>query len=141
MQLRDILLYKGRRVFTCSPSDSLSQAVGCLVEHNIGSLVVMEDDRMAGIITERDMLRACNSGGGSVADQKVRERMTTEPVVGSLDHDIEHVMGLMTDHRIRHLPVIDGDELVGMVSIGDVVKAQLAELSQENHYLKCYIQG
>lgn len=141
MQLRDILLHKGRRVFTCSPADTLSQAVGCLVEHNIGSLVVLEDDRMVGIITERDMLRACHSGDGTVADQLVSERMTTEPVVGCLDHDIEHVMGLMTDHRIRHLPVVDGDELVGMVSIGDIVKAQLAELSQENHYLKCYIHG
>lgn len=141
MQLRDILLHKGRRVFTCSPSDTLPQAVGCLVEHNIGSLVVLDDDRMVGIITERDMLRACHSGGGSIAEERVRDRMTKEPVVGSLDDDIEHVMGLMTDHRIRHLPVIDGEEIVGLVSIGDVVKAQYAELSQENHYLKCYIHG
>jgi CBS domain-containing protein len=141
MQLRDILLHKGRRVFTCSPSDSLPQAVGCLVEHNIGSLVVIDDERMVGIITERDMLRACDSGGGSVAGQTVEDRMTKEPVIGSLDDDIEHVMGVMTEHRIRHLPVIDGEELVGLVSIGDVVKAHHAELSQENHYLKCYIHG
>lgn len=141
MQLRDILLHKGARVFSCSPADSLSQAVGCLVEHNIGSLVVLDDDRMVGIVTERDMLRACDAGGGSVAGQTVRDRMTRDPVIGSLDDDIEHVMGLMTEQRIRHLPVVDGDELVGLVSIGDLVKAQHAAVSQENHYLKCYIHG
>jgi CBS domain-containing protein len=141
MQLRDILLHKGRRVFSCSPSDPLSQAVGTLVEHNIGSLVVLDDERMVGILTERDILRASAAGGGSVAMQTVEQRMTRDPVIGSLDDDIAHVMGLMTDHRIRHLPVVDGEELVGIISIGDIVKAQHAELCQENHYLKAYIQG
>jgi CBS domain-containing protein len=141
MQLRDILLHKGRRVFGCSPSDSLQQAVEYLIEHNIGSLVVLEHGRMVGIITERDILRACDAGGGAVTGQTVRQRMTAEPVVGTPEDDIAEVMGVMTRRRIRHLPVIDADELVGIVSIGDIVKAQHAELSQENHYLKCYIQG
>ena len=141
MKLRDILQHKGRRVFTCSPSDALSQAVGCLVEHNIGSLVVLDQERMIGILTERDILRACDAGGGSIAGQTVRERMTGDPIIGSPDDDISHVMGIMTDHRIRHLPVVDGDELIGLVSIGDLVKAEHAEVSQENHYLKCYIHG
>lgn len=141
MLLRDILLHKGRQVFVCSPDDSLDCAVGCLVENNIGSLVVMEGDHMLGIITERDILRACKSGGGTIARQTVRERMTSDPVVGNLDDDSADVMGVMTRHRIRHLPVLEGSELVGIVSIGDIVKAQHAELSQENHYLKCYIHG
>jgi len=141
MLLRDILFHKGRQVFVCSPADPLDQAVGCLVENNIGSLVVMDGGQMVGIITERDILRACKVGRGSVAGQTVRERMTADPVVGNLDDDLAEVMGVMTRRRIRHLPVLEGNELVGLVSIGDVVKAQHAELSQENHYLKCYING
>jgi CBS domain-containing protein len=141
MQLRDILLHKGRRVFSCSPDDTLPHAVGCLVEHNIGSLVVLDGEQMIGIITERDILQACESGGGSLAGRTVRDHMTIEPVIASLDDDIAYVMGIMTEQRIRHLPVVDGDELVGLVSIGDLVKAHHAEVSQENHYLKCYIQG
>jgi CBS domain-containing protein len=141
MLLRDILSHKGRQVFVCSPADSLTSAVGCLVENNIGSLVVMDQGQMVGIITERDILRACKSGGGSIAGQTVRQRMTSDPVVGNLDDDNADVMGVMTRHRIRHLPVLDGGELVGLVSIGDIVKAQHADLSQEDHYLKCYIQS
>lgn len=141
MHLRDILSHKGRNIVSCTPADSLTRAVGCLVEHNIGSLVVLEGGRMVGILTERDILRACDAGGGCVSDQTVQQRMTPDPVTGSSDDEIADVMGIMTRHRIRHLPVVDRGELVGLVSIGDIVKAEHAEATQENHYLKCYIQG
>jgi CBS domain-containing protein len=141
MLLRHILFHKGNEVITCSPSETLAAAVSRLVEHNIGSLVVLEGRRMVGILTERDILRAIDGGRGSLGDQRVRDRMTPSPITGSPDDESECVMGLMTERRIRHLPVLDGHELVGMISIGDLVKAHYAELCQENHFLKSYIQS
>ncbi len=141
MTLSDILQHKGGEVFSCSPDDSLTHAVATLVKHKIGSLVVYDQGRMVGILTERDILRACDAGAGSVGEQCVRDRMTPDPITGRLEEDLGEVMGVMTKHRIRHLPVLEGDGLAGLISIGDIVKAQHAALSQENHYLKSYIQS
>ena len=112
-----------------------------LVGHNCGSLVVFENGEMVGIITERDILRTCAQTRGPLEGIPVGERMTRCPSTASLDDDLTEIMGLMTNQRIRHLPVIEKGELAGLVSIGDVVKAQHAELMRENHYLKNYILG
>lgn len=96
---------------------------------------------MVGIITERDILRACASTRRSLEDLRVRDRMSRCPVTATLDDEIADTMGAMTEHRIRHLPVIENGSLVGLISIGDVVKAQHNELCRENHYLKSYILG
>jgi CBS domain-containing protein len=141
MLLREILFHKGHDVVTCAPEETLMQAVSRLVQHNIGSLVVIEQGRMVGIITERDLLRACDAESGCLTREQVRARMTANPVTGSPDDEIAAVMGLMTQRRIRHLPIMDGDELMGMISIGDLVKAHHAEVSRENHFLKTYIQS
>jgi CBS domain-containing protein len=141
MLLREILFHKGHQVATCSPQDTLAQAVSWLVQYNIGSLVVVEDDTMVGIITERDILRACDAGRGCITDQLVADQMTRSPLVGSPHHDAVEVMELMTNQRIRHLPVIDDGELIGIISMGDVVKAQSSEMARENYFLKSYIQS
>ena len=141
MELREILGTKGRTVHTCSPNDSLIDVVDLLVGHNIGSLVVCQDGEMVGIITERDILRASASTRGPLESVRVHQRMTRCPIVASPHDDLTEVMGVMTEHRIRHLPVIERGELVGIISIGDLVKAQHDELSRENHYLKSYIQS
>ena len=141
MLVSDILSDKGKLVHTCAPDDSLADVVDLLVGHNIGSLIVLEDGEMVGIITERDILRASAATRGPLEFFKVRERMTRCPVVAQPQHDVADVMCVMTERRIRHLPVLEGGHLVGIISIGDTVKAQHDELCRENHYLKSYIQS
>lgn len=141
MLVRDILLDKGREVFSCTPENTLAEVVDLLVARNCGSLVVCEQDRMVGIITERDILQAVAQTHCMLDTARTRDHMSGTPVTASLDEDIGETMGVMTKRRIRHLPVLEGERLVGVISIGDVVKAQHAELCRENHYLKHYIQS
>lgn len=139
MLVRDILAHKGHAVHTCQVDDTLADVVACLIRHNCGSLVVMAGAEMAGIVTERDILRSCAESRGPLEFVQVSERMTAEPITARLDDEVAGVMGVMTERRIRHLPVLDHGRLCGMISIGDVVKAHHNELCQENHYLKTYI--
>ena len=141
MFVRDILQTKGLAVHSCHPEDTLADVVDLLVGHNIGSLVVLQDDEMVGIITERDILRATAVTRGPLEFVRVHERMTRCPVVASPGEDVANTMGVMTERRIRHVPVVENGRLVGIISIGDIVKAQHDELSRENHYLKSYIQS
>ncbi|HYW81461.1 MAG TPA: CBS domain-containing protein [Thermoguttaceae bacterium] len=146
MFLKDILKTKGDTVYTITPEETVEDAVRKLVEHNIGSLLVCPKEdgskgQLAGIITERDILHACASGKCAMGNMKVAEAMTAKLITGSPDDIVENVMGLMTAKRIRHLPVLLKDKLVGMVSIGDVVKAQHDRLAMENQFMKDYIQS
>lgn len=141
MHVRDVLSGKSSLVHTCSPDDTLADVVDLLVGHNIGSLIVMQEDDMVGIITERDILRSCAATRGPLEFLKVSERMTRCPVAVSPSDELTDVMCIMTERRIRHVPVVEHGQLVGIVSIGDTVKAQHDELCRENHYLKSYIQS
>ena len=141
MLLREILQAKGDKIYSIAPRATLADVVQKLVEHNCGSLVVCDGGKMVGIITERDILRACAALDEPLETIPVEARMTTDVVIGGPDNTVNDTMGVMTEKRIRHLPVIDQGQLVGLVSIGDIVKAQHAELSVENHYLKNYIQS
>lgn len=140
MILAEILDAKGHKVFTTHPDATLADVVDELVERKCGSLVVCADEQIAGIITERDILRAC-ARRQPLGELRVSEFMSTHLSIVSPTDNVEDVMGLMTDCRIRHLPVVKEGKLVGLVSIGDVVKAQHDELSHENHYLKSYLVG
>lgn len=140
MKLRTILRDKGESVHSISPADNLGRVVDVLVAKNCGALIVLDDGRLAGIISERDVLRACAESKNPM-ETMVADRMTTEMVTATPDDDVEHVMGLMTNHRIRHLPILEGNNLAGVISIGDIVKSQHDELSKENQFLKQYIQG
>ena len=143
MILRDILHAKGRAVHTIGPEATLEDVVQTLVSHNCGSLVVCDgpDGTMVGIITERDILRACSVHKGPLAELRVDDFMTRNLATGSSDDSVEETMGLMTERRIRHLPIVDDGRLKGLVSIGDIVKLQFDHLSLENHYLKNYLHG
>jgi CBS domain-containing protein len=147
MTLQEILRKKGSNVHSIAPNATLEDVVQTLVRHNVGSLVVCEHagcnppGRMIGIVTERDILRAVAGHHGPLTAQKVEDAMTRDVVTASPSASVEEVMGLLTERRIRHLPVMEEDNLVGMISIGDIVKAQHDELSLENHYLRSYIQG
>ena len=143
MTLRNILHVKGKKVFTTVPTATLELAVRAMVEHNCGSLVVCvegDEGQMVGIITERDILRSLAAGKQQMSQITVDEVMTKNVITGTSASMIPEIMGLMTEHRIRHLPIIEAGRLIGLISIGDVVKAQHDELSAENHYLKEYIQ-
>ncbi len=141
MKVRDIAKLNEIELQTISPERSVQEAVARLVEHNIGALPVCDDEgRLAGIITERDVLRLV--AGESVAEamgKTVGEVMTRELVIGVPDDDIEYVMRVMTEHRIRHFPVLDGERLAGIISIGDVVKAKMEESTTELRFLRDYV--
>jgi len=141
MHVRDVLSGKSNLVHTCTPDDTLADVADLMVGHNVGSLIVMQDEEMVGIITERDILRACAATRGPLEFLKVSERMTRCPVVASPNDEVADIMCIMTERRIRHVPVVERGSLVGIVSIGDTVKAQHDELCRENHYLKSYIQS
>ncbi|MBL9122299.1 MAG: CBS domain-containing protein [Planctomycetaceae bacterium] len=152
MTVQDLLNGKGNAVYTIRPKSSLGEAVERLVEYNVGSLMVAEpgearpdgspgDLRLYGIITERDVLRAVASFQEPLTTLEVREVMSSRLVTGQLHDSVEHVMGLMTERRIRHLPILHEGRLVGLISIGDVVKTQHQQMAMENHYLKNYIQS
>jgi CBS domain-containing protein len=139
--IRDILRGKGTEVATISPEATIHDAMTALVNRRIGSLVVTDDQgKLAGIITERDILRECTTRSEQVKVTKVQEVMTTDLIIGVPDDEVGYVMGIMTQNRIRHLPVMVGERIEGLISIGDVVKAQLEETEFENRYLKDYIQ-
>ncbi len=152
MKIRDVLRVKGSQVTTIEPDRTVQEAICKLNEYGIGALVVTgESDDVKGIITERDILRECGQnctalGGSGEGEQAkclslVRDIMKTELIIGVPDDSLDYVMGIMTRNRIRHLPVMDGKKLVGIVSIGDVVNAHLEETEFENRMLKDYIHG
>lgn len=146
MTLYDILRTKGSAVHTIGPNATLEEATEELVRHNIGSLVVCDRDlsegeRLLGIITERDIIRFAASGMGELAAFKVAAFMTRRVLTGSPHDSVETIMELMTTNRVRHLPVLSEGRLVGLISIGDVVKSQLDQLAMENHFMKHYITG
>lgn len=144
MTLRDILFAKGNLVHTIGSRATLDEVVQKLVRNNCGSLIVRDSEPngpMLGIITERDILKACAARQAPLTTMTVADVMSATVSIGSPNDSVEDTMGLMTEHRIRHLPVVEGGQLVGLVSIGDVVKMQHDRLTMENHYLKSYIQG
>lgn len=144
MTLREILQTKGYVVHTIGSTATLDAVVQRLVRHNCGSLVVSPAEgpsagTMIGIITERDILKALAKYEVPISRMTVADVMTTDVVTGAPTDSVEDTMGLMTDKRIRHLPVVEDGRLLGLVSIGDVVKTQHDRLTMENHYLKSYL--
>lgn len=122
MNIAHILARKGDKVFTISPERSIHQALAALAEHNIGALVVVDEaDRPVGILSERDIVREA-ARNENVFTRRVSELMTRDVVIGVPEDDLKSVSYTMTERRIRHLPVVERGRLVGMVSIGDVVK-------------------
>lgn len=142
MKLQDILRQKSTELFVIRPHASLQDVVNALVKHNCGSLLVLDaNGELRGIITERDILRAAAQLQGSLDQHRVTDFMSMDLLVAQPDDQVADAMGWMTEHRVRHLPITEAGKLVGVISIGDLVKAQHQQLSMENHYLKNYIQG
>lgn len=141
MKLEYVLKNKGDRVETIAPDASVRQLVTRLAELNIGALVVSEDGRtVSGIVSERDVVRRLAAAGAGVIDEPVSSIMTSTVTCAPPDATTRDLMGLMTETRVRHIPVLDdNEEMVGLVSIGDVVKSRLGELEWENTALVEYI--
>lgn len=142
MKVKQILGNKSGNVITVTPEQTLHEASLILTEHNIGAVVVVGTDHTpVGILSERDIIRMMASQGAAVMSHIVSDAMTEDVIVGYLDDDLASVSSTMTNRRIRHLPIMQGDDLVGMVSIGDIVKAQLTHVENEAHNLRQYITG
>jgi CBS domain-containing protein len=138
-QVSEILGDKGRDVLKIDADASVFDAVKTMVEANVGSLLVTDGGEIAGIVTERDYLRRVALEGRTDKETPVREIMSSPLIVVTPETAIDECMALMTDRRIRHLPVVDGGEVVGVVSIGDVVKFKSKQQSFEIQYLTDYI--
>jgi CBS domain-containing protein len=138
----DILENKGREVLAIDGSATVYEAIARMVEGNVGALLVNENDRLAGIVTERDYLRRVTLEGRDERTTPVREIMSAELVYVGPDATIDECMAIMTERRIRHLPVLsDTREVVGIVSIGDLVKFQSKEQSVQIQFLTEYISS
>jgi CBS domain-containing protein len=137
--LSEILDEKGHDVLEIEADASVFEAVKRMVEANVGSLLVREGGDIAGIVTERDYLRRAALEGRPDKETPVREIMTSPVIVVTPDTPVDECMALVTDRRIRHLPVVDGGEVVGMISIGDLVKFKSKQQSFEIKYLTEYI--
>ena len=138
----DILDTKGRQVLELDGSATVLDAITKMVEGNVGSLLVTEGGRLAGIVTERDYLRRVTLEGRDERTTPIREIMSSPIVYTTPDSSIEECMAIMTERRIRHLPVLDeAQEVVGVVSIGDLVKFQSKEQSVQIKFLTEYISG
>ncbi|WP_369930755.1 CBS domain-containing protein [Xanthomonas sp. NCPPB 2632] len=140
-QVRHLLEGKGKAVFAVAPDASVYDAVRQMAEKNVGALVVMQGDTLVGIVSERDYARKVILKDRSSRDTPVAEIMTASVITVSVDDTVDDCMRLCTDGRLRHLPVIDGEAMIGIVSIGDLVKAVISEQKETINQLESYITG
>ena len=137
--VKQLLPVKGGSVFAVAPGDSVLDAIRVMAEKGVGALVVLEDARLAGMVSERDYARKVILHGRSSQDTPVSEIMTAKVVTVRSEQTVEDCMALMTQHRIRHLPVVDGGKLAGVLSIGDLVKELIADREETIKQLESYI--
>jgi CBS domain-containing protein len=139
--VREILSSKGHEVWSVAPADTVLTALKLMAEREIGAVLCLDGEKLAGIITERDYARKVVLLGRSSKDAKVAEIMTSHVVCVAPERTVEECMALMTDKRLRHLPVIEHKRVVGLVSIGDLVKATIADQEFIIAQLQSYIAG
>jgi len=141
IQIRSLIQASGRGIFSVTPSDNVFDALKYMAEKNIGAVLVIEGEVLAGIFSERDYARKVVLVGRSSQTTLVREVMAAELITVEAAQPLDACMQLMTDHRIRHLPVFDRGKLVGVISIGDVVRQMIVEQKQLIEQLEAYIRG
>jgi CBS domain-containing protein len=139
MRISDVLKRKGDHVVTVEPDQSIRRLLDLLAEHGVGALVVQDGDAVVGIVSERDVVRRLRTEGAGLLDTPVSSIMTRALFTCSPDATTEDLMVMMTERRVRHIPVIVDDRLAGIVSIGDVVKHRIEELQEERDHLQAYI--
>jgi CBS domain-containing protein len=136
-----LLQSKGTQVYSVKPETKVLDAIRMMAEKNVGALVVLADDRVVGIFSERDYTRKVVLHGKSSKDTEVRELLSTPVISASPGSSVEECMRLMTTYRVRHLPILEGEKLVGVISIGDLVNWTISAQSTAIHQLQNYIAG
>ena len=139
MRIADVLRNKGADVATVAPETTVSELIAGLAELNIGAMVVIGPDGLAGIVSERDVVRKLHERGAELLAQPVSEIMTTLVATCAPGDSLDSLSVLMTRNRVRHIPVLEAGRLAGIVSIGDVVKRRMEELEAEQEQLQAYI--
>ena len=139
--VKQLLDTKGRALLSISPDASVLDAIKVMAEKGIGALVVLQGTALVGVVTERDYARKVILKGRSSENTLVSEIMTENVITTTGDDSVDECMNLMTDRRIRHLPVVDGESVIGIISIGDLVKAVIADQKAEIEHLEHYISG
>ncbi len=139
MRIADVLRGKGGAVVTINPDATIAELVAGLAEHNIGAMVVAGPDGIKGIVSERDVVRQLHTHGASVLSRQVEKIMTSVLSTCSKEDTVDSLTLLMTENRVRHVPVLEDGKLIGIVSIGDVVKTRMQELESEHEQLQSYI--
>lgn len=139
MKLAEILKGKSPEIYKIGASECIADAAIALSEHKVGALLVEDDGKIVGILSERDIVCGMAPHGADLQDVAVAELMTSNLIFCSPDDTVNEAMAMMTDRRIRHLPVFDGDELVGFISIGDLVRCRIMEVQAEADAMRQYI--
>ncbi len=139
--IRSILGAKGRAAWSVAPDATVLSAITLMAEKNIGAVLVMEGDRLVGILSERDYTRKVVLKGRASATTQVGQIMVGNPITVTPDHSVDECLHIMTEHRVRHLPVTDGGKLAGLVSIGDLVNWVISAQSAALDHLEDYISG
>jgi CBS domain-containing protein len=141
MQVKEILRVKGNRVLTIEPTGRATDAVKTMSEQNLGSLIVLEQGRMVGVLTFREILQALAARGGAIGEVRVADIMVRDPVTAEPDMEVNDLRRAMLDSGARYLPVVQSGKLLGVISFRDVAKAVLEEQDFENKMLKGYIKN
>ena len=142
MNVKDLLERKSGGIITVRASITILEAIDTMTSSKVGALLIESDDnRLIGIVTERDILRLCAANHGQLENVQLADVMTSDLIVGTPECSIDEAMSLMTEHRFRHLPIMEGGQAVGVISIGDLVKAKLKDVSVEVKYLRDYISA
>ncbi len=141
MQVKEILRVKGNRLLSIEPAGRAADAVRTMAEQNLGSLIVLERERMVGVLTFREVLQAIAQRGGALGDVRVADIMVRDPVTATPDMEVNDLRRTMLDSGARYLPVVQDGKLIGVISFRDVAKAVLEEQDFENKMLKGYIKN
>ncbi|MGP4014528.1 CBS domain-containing protein [Saccharopolyspora sp. 5N708] len=140
MRIADVLRNKGSKVATISAANTVSDLVAALAEHNIGAMVVTDaSGAILGIVSERDVVRRLSDHGPDILLAPLTRIMTTDVVTCGPEDSVERLTVVMTERRIRHIPVVSAGRMVGIVSIGDMVKSRISQLEEEQEHLEAYI--
>lgn len=141
-KIKEVLDEKGADVFTVRPANTVYEAIQEMVNHNIGAVLVVSDEgKLAGIFTERDVLKQCVRRSDMLKTTRVESVMTTDLIIGLPGDEVDYIEGIMTANKIRHIPILEDGRIMGIISIGDLVKSSLKDIQYENRYLKDYIMG
>lgn len=142
MNVNEILIDKNRQTITIPSNASLQKAMKLLIDNKISSLpVISENEELIGIISDKDIFVSLYSDVTNITEKTVGEIMSVDLIVGIKTDDLNFIAGLMTNNKIRHIPIVDENKIIGMISVGDIVKAQMSNIEIENRYLKNYING